>query len=50
MPDITMCRNTKCILKEKCYRFKAKPNPHRQSYSSFTPDKRDRCDGFVKIE
>lgn len=36
MPDISMCVNNKCPLRDRCYRFTAKPNPHRQSYSSFT--------------
>ena len=34
MPDITMCINGDCPLKEKCYRFRAKPS-FRQSYSHF---------------
>lgn len=37
MPDITMCRNDECPLKEKCYRFIAEPN-YRQSYSYFAFD------------
>lgn len=32
MSDITMCRGKDCPLKETCRRFKAEPNPHRQSY------------------
>lgn len=35
MPDITMCRNEDCPLKERCYRFKAKPSPYGQSYTNF---------------
>jgi len=34
MPDISMCLNDKCPLKDNCYRFKAKPNDY-QTYSSF---------------
>lgn len=34
MPDITMCVNSECELKEKCYRFRAVPGI-RQSYSLF---------------
>ena len=38
MPDITMCNPTKVEKKCKsCYRYKAKPNPYRQSYSNFYP-------------
>jgi hypothetical protein len=35
MPDITMCMGRDCPQREKCYRFTATPNPHRQSYSAF---------------
>lgn len=34
MPDISMCSNKNCPLKDKCYRFTAKPN-ERQAYSDF---------------
>jgi hypothetical protein len=37
MPDITMCVNKACPLKEGCYRFTAKPDPYRQSYAMFEP-------------
>ncbi len=32
MSDITMCKDIKCPLKDKCYRFTAFVNPYRQSY------------------
>ena len=32
MPDITMCKGENCPMKETCYRYKATPNEHRQSY------------------
>lgn len=35
MPDISMCKNSKCPLREDCYRFTAEPNPWRQAYSVF---------------
>ena len=35
MPDITMCKNDSCPLKYMCYRYIAKPNPLKQSYSLF---------------
>jgi len=35
MPDISLCTNTDCPLKEVCYRQTAVPNPYRQSYSKF---------------
>lgn len=36
MPDITMCKGVRCILRFGCYRFTAKPNLY-QSYLSETP-------------
>ena len=32
MADITMCSGNDCPVKEKCYRFTAKPSEFRQSY------------------
>ena len=32
MPDIAMCKDTRCKSKETCYRFKATPNKYRQAY------------------
>lgn len=32
MTDISMCLGVDCPIKEKCYRFKAVPNPYRQTY------------------
>jgi hypothetical protein len=37
MPDISMCKNIHCPLKETCYRFTAKPSEYIQSYSDFAP-------------
>jgi len=50
MPDISMCANKKCTLKEICYRYKATPNEFRQSYSSFTQDKNKKCDFYIKLK
>lgn len=47
MPDISMCSNTECELKNECYRFKAKPNPYRQAYADFPGGK--NCIYFWKI-
>lgn len=46
MPDISMCLNTSCPLKESCYRFTAKAND-RQSYSNFQYEVKQ---GEVKCE
>lgn len=35
MPDISMCKNSICPLKEQCYRFKAKPSDLNQAYMQF---------------
>ena len=35
MPDISMCLNKECPLKDNCYRYVAKPSEFRQSYSEF---------------
>ena len=47
MADITMCNNTDCYLKDKCYRFTATPNKYRQSYFSEKVNKnKNECDYF----
>lgn len=52
MPDISMCKNSKCELKEECYRYKAEPNCHRQAYAFFEPKKDERgaadCENFIQ--
>ncbi len=48
MSDISMCSNTKCPLKEKCYRFKAVPNKYRQSYMSYKYED-GNCPDFYPI-
>ena len=48
MPDITMCTNKHCPLKDDCYRFTATPNKEKQSYSWFPYNKiRNKCDYFL---
>lgn len=48
MPDISMCKNEKCNLRHKCYRFTATPSPEWQSYANFEPNKSGQCDFFMK--
>jgi len=48
MPDISMCNNSKCPLREDCYRFKAKPG-YYQTYADFEYDEEEGCDYFMKI-
>ena len=46
MADITMCDNTECTLKDNCYRSRAIPNQHRQSYGFFKQDEKGECENF----
>lgn len=50
MPDITMCRGTGCILRDRCYRYTAPPTPKRQAYFSKSPVRWEgagvQCDYF----
>ena len=38
MPDITLCVNNKCPLRNKCYRYRAYPDEW-QSFCRFEPEK-----------
>ncbi|HVE56558.1 MAG TPA: hypothetical protein VNB22_06995 [Pyrinomonadaceae bacterium] len=49
MPDISMCANKRCPSKNSCFRFKAKPNGHRQCYSDFKPDESGKCSSYRKV-
>jgi len=49
MPDISMCKNIHCTLKEQCYRYRAIPNNPYQSWSGFEQDKNGNCDYFMEI-
>lgn len=49
MPDITMCNNNKCPMRENCYRFKAEPSDY-QSYFRQSPDKDGECEYFWKLK
>lgn len=48
MPDIAMCKGDDCPLKEKCYRYLAKPD-HYQSYFMIPPYKDGKCDHFWEV-
>lgn len=37
MPDITMCDNKKCVLRDMCYRYRAIPDRY-QAYAIFEPE------------
>ena len=46
MPDISMCQNEACPLKEKCYRYTATPFPGLQVYGWFKPNEEGKCDHY----
>jgi hypothetical protein len=47
--DITMCKNNDCPASLQCFRFRAVPNPDRQSYGEFTTNGDSRCQYFTPI-
>lgn len=48
MPDISMCANTDCIMRDLCYRHRAIPSEY-QSITYFTPEQNGLCKYFWKI-
>jgi hypothetical protein len=46
MPDISMCKNEKCKLKEECYRFTATPSEFMQAYGVFNCKDKEVIDTF----
>lgn len=54
MPDITMCsgerRGDICPTRETCYRYKAKPNLHWQSYFWDAPEFSNGCEMHIPYE
>lgn len=44
--DISLCRNNKCKLRLRCFRFLYKSNHPWQSYQDFEPNKDGTCDSF----
>lgn len=42
MPDITMCDDKECPMREGCYRFTAKPSM-RQAYFVKSPREGNEC-------
>ncbi len=45
MPDISMCSNKSCPMKDTCYRFTAAPSEFSQAYQDYQPDEGD-CRGY----
>ena len=48
MPDIAMC-TTGCPRCMECLRFRAVPNPLRQSYTTFDAKGLSSCPSFMSI-
>ena len=52
MPDIALCTNELCPLRNECYRALAKPSEYLQSYSRFefgiTKHMIPTCEYFIK--
>jgi hypothetical protein len=44
-----MCSNSKCSLHETCYRFRAIPNPFRQSFAEFVQESETSCNHYLEI-
>lgn len=49
MPDITMCNDETCPIRNECYRFRAIPSEHRQAYFVDSPREGDKCNEFTPI-
>ena len=43
MPDITMCKDNECSLKETCYRYTAKPSEYQYYFVDSPKDKDEEC-------
>jgi len=52
MPDITMCKNDVCPLRERCYRFRALPKQYGQEFWRFEPVLERgvwKCNYFIEL-
>lgn len=47
MPDISMCKNERCLQKKTCYRYTAVPSKYQQVYGDFKPDAKGKCDYYM---
>ena len=48
MPDITICCNYECPLREKCYRYRAVPDEYWQSFAWYNC-RTDNCDYYWEL-
>lgn len=49
MPDYCLCKGGLCPQKQSCARFRAEPNPYRQSYFAVPPFDRNDCEHYWNI-
>lgn len=56
MPDITLCDNYECPLRERCYRYRAIPSEFWQSFAHFETKTvgiiggmATQCDRFISV-
>jgi hypothetical protein len=49
MPDITMCKNEECPLKDKCYRHEAKPSTMQSYFMDIKPNEKGECKYYWKL-
>ncbi len=45
-PDITMCNNEECPLKDTCYRHEAEPNEMQSFFVDVKPNKKGECEYY----
>ena len=48
MPDISKCKNEKCIKKELCYRFTSPSSSFRQAWGEFEPNRNLKQDFYCR--
>lgn len=49
MPDISMCDNASCVMRNECLRYLALPSM-LQSFCHFMPDPPDQgCEYFIQV-
>ena len=46
MPDITMCKDNDCNLKETCYRYTAKPSEYQYYFVDSPKGEDGKCDYY----
>ncbi len=50
MPDITMCTDHYCKLKETCYRYTAKPSDYQSYFMSSPKDEDGECRYYWEVK